>query len=74
METDNLNLFISSKPVSLREARPGLLYNAEAERIVYKTEYSDQDSTGEYRPICYNSAGERWHGDYDTTMVYLLEI
>lgn len=64
MSLNNIDVLISIKQVPLNEIRPGFCVDKDGNTI-FKTEYKDIDENG-YRPICYNSSGERWHGDYNT--------
>lgn len=64
MSLNNIDVLISIKQVPLNEIRPGFCVDKDGNTI-FKTEYKDTDENG-YRPICYNSSGERWHGDYNT--------
>lgn len=63
MSLNNIDVLISIKQVPLNEIRPGFCVDKDGNTI-FKTEYKDSENG--YRPICYNSSGERWHGDYDT--------
>ena len=61
-------VFVATATVTLREARPGIVQLENVtESLVFKTEYSDKDSAGVGRPICYCAgSGERYHGEgYD---------
>lgn len=64
MDLDLLDVMVSSKEVTLLEAPPGICIDINY-NVIFKTEYSDQDADGNYRPICYNSAGERYCGRYE---------
>lgn len=65
MNLDDIDVSISVKQVPLDEVRPGFCIDEDGNAI-FKTEYADSDSSGNYRPICYNRAGERWSGDFST--------
>lgn len=65
MNLNNIDVLISIKQVPLNKIKPGFCVD-ENGNTIFKTEYKDADENGDYRPICYNSSGERWHGDYDT--------
>lgn len=64
MDLDNLDIAISTKQVTVLDAKPGVLLDEDC-NIIFKTEYSDKQEQELYFPICYNEAGERWHGDYN---------
>jgi len=72
MDIEDLSLFISTKPRKLKDVRPGAVVD-EFCNLIFKTEYYDQDSEGNYVPICYNEAGERFHGNYEK-LVYPIGI
>lgn len=71
MEIDDLTLFIGTTPKKLKDIRPGACIN-ENGYLIFKTEYSDERN-GNLIPICYNEAGERFHGDYEQ-LVYPINI
>ena len=60
--------------MTIRNAPPGLLMTRSG-LTVFKTEYQDQDSSGEYRPIVYVAiSGERYHGEgYDVDCIDVTE-
>jgi hypothetical protein len=60
--------------MTVRNAPPGILMT-KAGLSLFKTEYQDQDSTGQYRPMVYVVlSGERYHGDgYDVDCIEVTE-
>ena len=65
---------MTSYRMTIRNAPPGLLM-LRSGLTVFKTEYLDQDSGGEHRPIAYVVlSGERYHGDgYDVDCIHVTD-
>ena len=65
---EDINVFVSIKEQPLKEVSPGICVDEDG-RPIFKTEYSDEiklnDGDIELVPVCYNCAGERWHGDFN---------
>lgn len=72
-DTMNLQMFMGTAVKTVQTAQPGVLITLNNLLPIFKTEYSDaKKGSDDYHPICYNHAGERWHGDYDTPCVEVL--
>ena len=72
MLIEEVNLYVCTSSKELREVRPGTVIDFDG-NIIFKTEYMEQDKEGNPVPLCYNEAGESWHGDF-STRVYPIEI
>lgn len=69
MNIEDLTLYVGTSSQEIKEVRPGAVIDLKG-NLIFKTEYHEGDN---YEPICYNEAGERWHGNL-STRVYPVEI